>query len=102
MTNSIICNYGQGGATILTLPAAAASYDFIAVVGTAGAGAFSIKAGAGDKIYLYGTALDDGDKVTLATPVVGNSASFFAFKTGASAWDWFCLPIFGTWSDGGQ
>ena len=69
--------------------------------GTAGAGAFNIKAGASDKIYLNGVALDDGDKVSCGTPIVGNSVNMFTFKTGSGIFDWFCVPIHGNWIDGG-
>jgi hypothetical protein len=99
---TIVSNYGQSGANTQTLPAAASGLSFLAVIGTAGQGAFNVKAGTGDKIYLDGTALDDGDKVALATPAVGNCASFFTFQTGASAWDWYCITLSGTWTDGGS
>jgi hypothetical protein len=100
-TNTIVNNYGQSVANTQTLPAAAANLSFLAIIGTSGMGAFNVKAGAGDKIYLDGTALDDGDKVALATPVVGNCAGFFTFQTGATAWDWYCNTIAGLWIDGG-
>lgn len=90
VNGTIISNYGQGAASTLTLPAAAAGYNFIAVVGTAGAGALHIKAGASDKLYLDGVALDDGDKASLATPALGNTLTCFTFQTGASAYDWIC------------
>ena len=101
VTDSIINNYGQSAENTLTLPTAAANMNFIAVISTSGAGAFHIKAGASDKIYLDGTALDDADKASCATPAVGNAIVFFSFKTGASAWDWIAESIQGTWTDGG-
>jgi hypothetical protein len=98
---TIINNYGQSAANTQTLPAAAAGLSFMAIVATSGMGALHFKANTGDKIYLDGTALDDADKVSCATPAVGNCAAFFAFKTGASAYDWYCNSIHGTWTDGG-
>jgi hypothetical protein len=97
----VISNYGQSAENTQTLPAAAEGLNFIAVIGTAGAGAFHLKAGAGDKIYLDGTALDDGDKASLTTPAVGNAIAFMTFQTGASAYDWMAQSIAGTWTDGG-
>ena len=100
VTNTIINNYGQGAETTLTLPAAAAGMNFMLVISTTG-NAIHIKAGASDKIYLDGTALDDGDKVSLAVPAVANSATFITIQTGAAAWDWVCQTILGVFTDGG-
>lgn len=98
---TIINNYGQSAANTQTLPAAAAGLSFMAIVGTSGMGALHFKANTGDKIYLDGTALDDADKVSCATPAVGNCAAFFCFQTGSGAYDWYCNSIQGTWTDGG-
>lgn len=100
-TSTIIENYGQSAANTLTLPAAAVGLNFIAQVFTIGQGAFNIKAGTGDKIYFDGTALDDGDKVSCATPVVGNFITFWVIKSGASTYDWMAASGQGTWTDGG-
>ncbi|MFA6927296.1 MAG: hypothetical protein WCQ69_09885, partial [Bacteroidales bacterium] len=48
----VISNYGQAAENTQTLPAAAEGLHGLVVIGTAGAGAFHLKAGAGDKIYL--------------------------------------------------
>ena len=98
---TIISNYGQGAENTQTLPTAAVGLNGIVVIGTSGAGAFHLKAGASDKIYLDGTALDDEDKVSLATPAVGNFFTYFAFQTGASAYDWIVDTGEGTLTDGG-
>ena len=98
---TVISNYGQAAENTQTLPAAAEGLGGMVVIGTAGAGAFHLKAGASDKIYLDGTALDDADKVSIATPAVGDYFTFFAFQTGASAWDWIVQSGSGTLSDGG-
>jgi len=99
-SNTLISNYGQGAAMTLTLPTAAAGLSFVFTVITTG-NAAHIKAGASDKIYWSGVIMDDGDKLSLATPVAGNCVSLFSFKTGASSYDWQAVDISGTWSDGG-
>jgi len=100
-SSKIINNYGQAAENTQTLPTAAKGLNGICVIATAGAGAFHLKAGASDKIYLDGTALDDGDKVSLATPAVGDYFTFWAFQTGASAYDWIVTTGSGTLTDGG-
>lgn len=101
-TGTLVTNYGQVGENTQTLPAAAAGLNLIFVISTAGAGAVHVKAGASDKIYLDGVALDDGDKASLAVPAVGNTLTCLAFQTGAAAWDWTCTSGGGsTWTDGG-
>jgi hypothetical protein len=102
VAGTLVSNYGQTVENTTTLPAAAAGYNFVAIVGTAGAGAWHIKAGASDKLYLDGVALDEGDKASLAAPALGNTLTCIAFQTGASAWDWICQSGGGaTWMDGG-
>ena len=99
---TLISNYGQSGANTQTLPTAAAGLNGIVVIGTAGAGAFHLKAGPNDLIYLDGTALNDGDKVSVATPAVGDHFTFFSFQTGASTYDWIVSSgAQGTLTDGG-
>ena len=71
------------------------------IIGTAGVGAFHLKAGATDKIYLDGTALDNGDKVSIATPAVGDFFTFVSFQTGASSYDWIVSSGVGTLTDTG-
>ncbi len=100
MTSSILSNFGQGAAMTLTLPTAAAGLNTIVTVFTTG-NALHIKAGASDKIYFSGVALDDGDKVSNATPSAGDSLTVIAFKSGASTWDWMAFVGIGTWTDGG-
>jgi len=101
-SGTFINNYGQGAANTQTLPAAAEGLNGIVHIATAGAGAFHLKANTGDKIYLNGTALTDGDKASIATPAVGNSMTFWAFQTGAGAYDWMVSSGVGTTvTDGG-
>lgn len=99
-TNSLVTNVGQAAATTLTLPAAAAGL-VTTVQAITITYALHIKAAAGDKIYLDGTALDDGDKASLATPVIMDAATFWCVKSGASSYDWYCNTIKGVWTDGG-
>jgi hypothetical protein len=99
--NSIISNYGQAAENTQTLPAAAVGLSGVVEISTTGTGAFHLKAGASDKIYLNGTALDDADKVTLAAPAVGDCFSFFTIQTAAAAWDWVVVSGVGILIDGG-
>jgi len=100
-SGTMLNNRGQTTTNTLTLCTVAEGLSGILMVGTAGAGALYLKAGASDKIYFDGTALDDADKVSCATPAVGNFITFWAFETGASAWDWIVETGRGTWADGG-
>lgn len=100
MAGTIINNYGQGAANTQTLPAAAEGLNILVVLSTVG-NAFHIDVQATDKVYLDGVALDDGDKISNATPAIGDSISIVAFQTGASAYDWRAQTIQGTWVDGG-
>ena len=105
LRNTIINNYGQSAANTQTLPTAAEGMSAKFVIAITGQGAFHIKAGATDKIYLnksFDTViLDDGDKVSCATPAIGNHISFWTFQTGAAAWDWIAVCGNGVWLDGG-
>ena len=96
-----ISNYGQNAENTQTLPAAAEGMSGRVVIATAGAGAFHLKAGASDKIYLDGVALDDGDRASLSTPAVGNFFTFFSFQNGATAYDWHVISGSGSIVDGG-
>ena len=100
VSNTIINNYGQSAINTLTLPAAALGLCFTVIVSSTGT-AIHVKAGAGDCIYLQSTKLDDADKVSLTTPLVGDSATFFAFQSGSGSYDWKCLIMDGLWFDGG-
>lgn len=80
------------GAYTVTLPAIA---DYLhCKFYTIGANAVSISPNASDKIYLDGTALDDGDKITNASTSGDNAEVFYYSSAG-----WYA----GTngWSDGG-
>jgi len=96
-----ISNYGQSAENTQTLPTAAADLSGIVVIETEGAGAFHLKAGANDKSYLNGTAMDDGDKVSITTPTIGDFFSFWSIRTGASTYDWIISSGAGVLIDGG-
>jgi len=96
-----ISNYGQSAENTQTLPTAAAGLNGVVVIGTAGTGAFHLKAGATDKIYLDGIAMADAEKVSLATPSIGDFFSFTAFQTGAAAYDWIIRTGEGVIANGG-
>jgi hypothetical protein len=86
-SGTIISNYGQSAENTQTLPTGASGLNGVVMIGTDGTGAFHLKAGASDKIYLDGTALDDGDKASLATPAVGDYFTFMAIQTEVSSYD---------------
>ena len=101
-----ITNYGQSAENTQTLDTCAAELSFIVQIETAGAGAFHLKAAAGDKFYFDPgdgtvTALDDGDKISIATPAVGDTLVVNAIRTGASSYDWLAVCTRGTATDGG-
>jgi len=96
-----ISNYGQSAENTQTLPTAAAGLNGVVVIGTAGTGAFHLKAGATDMIYLDGIAMADAEKVSLATPSIGDFFSFTAFQTGAAAYDWIIRTGEGVIANGG-
>lgn len=98
---TILNNQGQTAENTLTLPAAAKGLSGELQVSTSGAGALHLKAAAGDKFYFDGTALDDGDKVSLTVPLVGDYITFQALQTGATEYDWIVRTGQGAWFDGG-
>lgn len=104
--NSILSNFGQGDtACVVQLVAAAEGMEILCNMLGDGGAAWSVKPAAGDKIYLDGVALDDGDKVTCADPVLGSALRLCARRSsGASgvwSYDWFGTTEGGTWTDGG-
>jgi hypothetical protein len=98
---TVINNLGQTAETTLTLPTCEAGLNFLLQVSTSGAGAVHIKAGASDKHYFDGVTLDDGDKVSISTPAVGDCFAMTAIQTGESSWDWMTSTVSGYAIDGG-
>jgi hypothetical protein len=84
--------YYVTGAGTLTLPAAAAGMHFSVI--TIGAIAVSVDPNGSDLIYLDGTALDDGDKIT-NTSTAGDIAVFTYYDTTG----WYAAT--NGWTDGG-
>jgi hypothetical protein len=101
-SKALINNQGQAAEMTLTLPTAAKGLKFTYILGTA-AQTSHIKAGVSDKIYLDGTALDDGDKVSnnAGSSVIADQIVFYTFQTGSGAYDWIAQTVQGTWTDGG-
>jgi hypothetical protein len=99
-SGTIVSNYGMTDADCtIELPAAAEGLSFVCILPAVQAHFFKLHAGATDKIYLLGVAGSDNGNVGVASGyATGASASFFTFKTGGTPdYDWFCIPIFGTW-----
>lgn len=94
-------NLGQGSENTQTLPTAAAGMNGIVQISASGVGAFHLKAGPSDLIYLDGVTLNDGDKASLATPAVGDFFSFASIETAAGVFDWIVRTGQGTLTDGG-
>ncbi len=98
VSGTIITNIGQTTNTTATLPTAAKGMAFVFVASNTVANFFHFDPQAGDSIYLSGTSATDGKYVGTANTVSGTSIQCFTFRTGASAFDWYCLPLFGTWA----
>ena len=112
---TVVTNYGQTEANTQTLPSTAdvitavgpgVEVAFIVQIRTAGAGAFHLKAGSSDAHYFDDgtgtvTALTDGDKISIATPAVGDTLVVTMIQTGEDAWDWLTTCTRGTATDGG-
>jgi hypothetical protein len=101
--DNVITNYGQDADCTVTLPAPVSGDRFTAIAGTTVANYWRIKAATNDSIYLIATdgsitKGDDNHYVGVASIAIGNSFSCRAFKTGASAYDWLCGGISGTWT----
>lgn len=98
---TILTNAGQAAANVQnTLPAAAAGYSFVAIMGTTqAANTWKLTAGAGDKIYLDGVAGTDAQSV-IVTPAVGNYITVVSFKSSGSTYDWLARTGTGTWTAG--
>jgi len=101
VAGTIVNNYGQDAADVaITLPAAAAGYNFIAQVSTTqGSNTWKFTAGADDKIYLDGTAGTDNQSV-IVTPTIGDFMTMMTFKNTGETYDWICKSGIGTWTAG--
>ncbi|MBN2439391.1 MAG: hypothetical protein JXL20_12415, partial [Deltaproteobacteria bacterium] len=101
---TIINNYGMTDADCdLTLPAASEGLAFTAILSAVRAHyvRFNAQESPGDKIYLLGEAGDDGGYVGVASGYAsGDAISFFTFKASDGGYDWFAIPLSGTWVAG--
>ena len=101
LRNTIISNYGQTVENTQTLPTIESGLNFLFQIEATGVGDVHLKAGATDKIYLDGVALDDGDKITCTDPAIGDYIVVWSIQTGASTFDWIAESGRGIFSDGG-
>lgn len=96
----LLNNLGQGATTTATLPACRRGIMFTMTFCTTG-NAFHLKPAAADKFILDGTALDNADKITTATPAVGDSYVVHAEETASGDYNWIAETVRGTHTDGG-
>jgi hypothetical protein len=98
-SKTIVSNYGMTDADcVISLPTAVEGLSFICILPAVRARYFKFRAAATDKIYLSGTAGSDNGYVGVASGyATGVSCQMFTFKASDGGFDWFCLPIFGTW-----
>lgn len=98
-SGGVINNFGQTADAVLTLPAAAAGYNFTVILGTTVANYYRILplGAANDSIYLDGVTTGDDKYVQIASAVAGACIQFFTFQTGASAYDWYACTVSGAW-----
>ena len=103
-SKTIVSNYGMTDADcIIDLPTAAEGLSFICILPAVRARYFRLRcpSAQADKIYLLGVAGSDDGYVGVASGyVTGASCQMFTFKASDGGYDWFCIPIFGTWVAG--
>ncbi len=98
---TIVSNYGMTDADCtIDLPTAVEGLSFVCILPAVQAHFFKLHCptAQADKIYLLGVAgADDGNVGVASGYATGSAASFFTFKASDGGYDWFCIPIFGTW-----
>ena len=103
-SGTIVSNYGMTDADCtIDLPTAAEGLAFVCILPAVRARFFRLKcpSAQADKIYLLGVAGSDDGYVGVASGyATGASCSMFTFKASDGGFDWFCIPIFGTWVAG--
>lgn len=103
-SGTIVSNYGMTDADcVIDLPTAAEGLSFVCILPAVRARYFRLACPSlqADKIYLLGVAGNDDGYVGVASGyATGTAASFFTFKASDGGYDWFCIPIFGTWIAG--
>lgn len=100
LSRGFINNYGQSGAAILTLPAAAEGLTFVAIVGTKYAGDWEFHHNGAETIYTdIGGVLTAGRAgIKCNNQEVGSRMSCATFQTGEGTYSWLCGAISGTWT----
>jgi len=100
LSRTFINSFGRAGAATLTLPAAAAGYSAVFIVGTQHNSLWKIQRAGSDTIYW-----DSGGTLTAGktyfgetNQAVGSRVSCSTFRTGASAYSWLCGVVSGTWT----
>ncbi len=100
-SGTIVSNYGMTDADCtIDLPTAIEGLSFVCILPAVRAKFFKLHCptAQADKIYLLGVAGSDDGNVGVASGYsTGASASFFTFKASDGGYDWFCIPIFGSW-----
>jgi len=103
-SGTIVSNYGMTDADcIIDLPAAAEGLAFVCILPAVRAKYFRLRcpSAQADKIYLLGVAGSDDGYVGVASGyATGAAISMFTFKASDGGYDWFAIPIFGTWVAG--
>jgi hypothetical protein len=99
VSRTLINSYGRGEAQTVTLPAAAAGYTFIALVGTQHNSAWKIQRAGSDTITWSSGGTDTTGKTYFqeTNQAVGSRVTCITYKTGASAYTWLCGSVTGTW-----
>jgi hypothetical protein len=99
VSRTIVSNYGMTDADcVISLPTAAEGYTFICILPAVRAKYFKFRADTNDKIYLSGVAGSNNAYVGVASGyATADSAQFFTFKASDGGFDWYCIPIKGTW-----
>lgn len=98
---TIVSNYGMTDADCtIDLPTAAEGLSFMCILPAVRARFFKLHcpAAQADKIYILGVAgSDDGNVGVASGYATGSACSMFTFKASDGNYDWFCVPLFGSW-----
>ncbi len=99
-SRGFINNYGQTGAALLTLPAAAEGLTLVAIVGTKVAQDWEFHHAGSETIYTdIGGVLTAGRAgIKCNNQEVGSRMSCATFQTGAGTYSWLCGAVSGTWT----
>jgi len=95
LTGVLISNYGQTGQNVQELPVCVSGLQGRFLFATAASKAFHLRAQEGDHFYIDGV-LSSSREIAIATPAVGDSFSFYSFKSGEDSYDWYINTEKGT------